>query len=113
MIEVYDDAGEPIRLPTIKEVCPRCHGNGKHINPSIDGHGIPADDECWDDDDFREMYFGGGYDVTCEECGGANVVDVIDESRCTPEQIAAYWRAVQDDIDDRHTCYMESRGWEQ
>jgi len=89
--DVTDDGDEvEITLPSRKEVCPRCHGNGTHVNPSIDGNGISTSDECWQDDDFREMYFGGGYDVTCEECGGNRVVDVVDESRCSGDELMAY-----------------------
>lgn len=91
-IEVWydDDDTEKMSLPTKMEVCPRCKGRGTHMNPNIDGHGISASDECWDDDDFREMYFGGGYDVVCEKCNGRNVVEVPDEDRMTPEQCEAW-----------------------
>lgn len=112
-VELYDDdCDEPIKLPTRKVVCPRCRGEGTHMNPAIDGNGISTDDECWQDDGFREMYFSGGYDVTCEECNGANVIDELDEEAAGPELVERYWRAVQDEMDDRHTRYMESRGWE-
>ena len=43
-ITVYDDDGNDVDLPSCKVVCPRCRGEGKHINPSIDGHGIAGDD---------------------------------------------------------------------
>jgi len=97
---LYDDEGGEQRLPARKAVCPRCRGNGTHMNPSIDGDGIAGDDECWEDDDFREMYFGGGYNVTCERCGGANVVDVLDEERI-PAQVLAQWEAQER---DRYEC---------
>lgn len=66
-------------LPTHNEVCPRCQGEGKHVNPSIDGHGITAGE--WDrdwDEDSRENYFSGVYDVPCHECKGLRVVKVVD-----------------------------------
>lgn len=56
------------------EICPRCQGEGKHVNPSIDGNGLSS--EYFDEmgDDFREDYFSGVYDVTCHECNGQRVV---------------------------------------
>jgi hypothetical protein len=108
-IIVWDDDGEPVRLPSIKVVCPRCDGEGKHMNPSIDGHGISGDDECWDDDDFREGYFGGRYDVTCYECKGANVVDEIDEEACTPAQLELWEKHLQCEYEDRLIAEGERR----
>jgi hypothetical protein len=67
-----------IFLPTKKEVCGRCHGEGKHVNPSIDGNGITGEEWSEWGDEERETYMSGGYDVTCEECDGANVVTVVD-----------------------------------
>jgi hypothetical protein len=85
---INDSEGLDIAIPARYEVCGRCHGTGKHVNPSIDGHGISGDDECWDDDDFRENYFGGLYDVTCQQCDGRNVVLIPDDESLTPEQAA-------------------------
>jgi hypothetical protein len=104
---VYVD-DEIVYLKTNKIVCPRCHGEGTHINPSIDGHGISGDDECWDDEDFRRMYFGGGYDVVCERCNGANVVDEVDEDANPPELLALWFDDLQAQADDAHMRWMES-----
>lgn len=98
---LYDDEGVQLtRLPTRMEVCPRCHGTGTHVNPSVDGAGISTSDECWDDDDFRSAYFGGVYDVTCEVCDGRNVVPVLDEDRIEP-QVLAQWEAQER---ERYEC---------
>lgn len=80
-IGFYNDEDEWITVRSEKQVCPTCHGEGKHVNRNIDGNGITAD-EWWNEwgDEEREMYMTGGYDVVCEECGGANVIDVADES---------------------------------
>jgi hypothetical protein len=102
-----DEDGDPFKIPACYTVCPRCHGNGKHVNPSIDGHGISGDDECWDDDDFREMYFGGGYDVTCEECDGVRVVLVVDEDRASAEQLAHYGKHQEAEWEDEAMARME------
>lgn len=57
------------------EVCPLCMGRGKHVNPSIDAHGLTRED--FDEDpDFEESYFRGDYDVRCNLCGGEKVVPV-------------------------------------
>lgn len=60
------------------EVCSTCCGTGKHVNPSIDSHGITASEwaEEWDEEG-REAYLSGAYDVTCYECGGSNVVPIL------------------------------------
>lgn len=71
---------EEIELPANYEICSTCLGEGSHVNPSIDSHGITMDE--WEnewDDESREMYLSGGYDVTCNECKGLRVVPVIDE----------------------------------
>jgi hypothetical protein len=70
-----------ILLPAKRVVCPRCDGSGTHVNPSIDGNGLTAEDFV-EDPDFRESYFSGVYDVRCERCDGNNVVDEIDEEEC-------------------------------
>lgn len=89
-----DDEGVEIEvvIPAKHEVCNRCEGRGTHVNPAIDGHGITSE-EWWGpdwDDDSREMYMTGGYDVPCYECGGKRVVLTPDEERCTPAQSHAY-----------------------
>lgn len=95
----YEDAnGDEVRVPARYEVCGRCHGKGTHVNPSIDGHGISAGDECWDDEQFTEMYFGGGYDVACSECGGQRVVLEPDEQDAQAEVLDAYYEH-RDEID--------------
>lgn len=70
-------------FPSKKEVCDRCGGCGTHVNSSIDGNGITGSE--WDDlgPEFQESYMAGHFDVRCEECHGANVVDVIDRAACT------------------------------
>lgn len=73
-----------VMLPAKRIVCPRCDGTGTHVNPNIDGHGI-SPDEFNQDPDFKEAYFRGDYDVTCEECHGRNVVEVVDWEALTPK----------------------------
>jgi hypothetical protein len=54
-------------------VCPICEGKGKYVNPSIDSHGLSAEDFA-EDPDFAEDYFRGTYDIVCKCCAGRNVV---------------------------------------
>jgi len=65
------------------KVCSVCNGRGKHVNPSVDAHGITAEE--WDRDwsyEGREMYMSGAYDVSCYECGGQRVVPEINIDPC-------------------------------
>ena len=85
-----DDDETEVALPTHFVVCPTCRGTGTHVNPSIDcgGRESPADEWFGFPDD--DPYLNGEYDVPCYGCDGNNVVARVDESRCTPEQLAAY-----------------------
>lgn len=77
----YNEEGEEVEAELIAKyvVCYRCDGEGKHVNPAIDGNGITPE-EFEHDPDFKEAYFAGHYDVTCEECGGKRVVlEAIDD----------------------------------
>lgn len=63
------------------EICGTCQGKGTHVNPSIDSHGLTAEDFA-EDPDFAENYLDGTYDQICNECGGKRVVpepEIIDE----------------------------------
>jgi hypothetical protein len=73
--EVIEDMWVKVKF----EVCPACEGHGRYVNPSIDAHGLSSEDFD-EDEDFRDNYFDGLYDVTCVLCHGANVVPVpLDE----------------------------------
>jgi hypothetical protein len=113
--EHVDDEGLEVvdELPGKYEVCGRCQGKGSHVNPSIDRNGITADE--WNgpdwDDESREMYTSGGYDVPCYECSGVRVVLVVDEERCNKELFTS-WRDDQEETsrsraEDRRTMWME------
>lgn len=88
-------------LPARYEVCWRCGGEGSHVNPNVDGHGITADEWAneWDEDQ-RETYMSGGYDVSCEECGGARVTLALDD-----EAIASG----SEELRDLHRAYMNQQ----
>ena len=100
-ITVEDDDGVEHTLPTTWVVCPTCGGNGKYVNPSIDAHGITADEwSNWDDED-REAYHSGGYDVTCEECNGRTTVLAVDEDNC-PKKLLDLYRGQQESLADMY-----------
>jgi hypothetical protein len=83
----YDDGGNAIEaeVPGRFEVCPRCQGRGRHVNPAIESHGITQED--FDaDPDFMKGYFSGRYDIDCERCDGKRVIAVADVAACTPAQ---------------------------
>lgn len=50
-------------------ICTLCGGDGCVVNPEIDAHGLTAEE--MEDDEFREAYFSGAYDETCQRCGGS------------------------------------------
>lgn len=93
-IETEDGELNKVALPTFMAVCGRCEGRGTHVNPSIDGNGLP--EEWVNDDDFMDDYRGGRYDVVCEECGGQNVIEMVDEENCLPELLEIYFEEMQE-----------------
>ena len=98
---------EEIELPTRWAVCPTGDGEGKHVNPSIDSHGLSRED--FDEDpDFEESYFAGHYDVPCYECGGRSTVRALDRDACTAEQLAA-WDKHQRDLAADRACEAAER----
>jgi hypothetical protein len=88
-IVIDDDDGIERELPTRWETCDVCDGKGTHVNPNIDRNGLTAEDFA-EDPDFREDYFSGRYDVSCNRCGGRKVVAVVDEDACEPEYLKIY-----------------------
>jgi predicted methyltransferase len=86
-----NDDGEEVEytLPARFGVCPTCNGKGHHVNPAIDCNGLTSED-FEDDPDFRESYFSGAYDQTCNECGGKRVVLEVDEDAAPKDVLAVY-----------------------
>lgn len=77
--DILDDEGidyEGTEVAFIWDVCPTCAGSGSHVNPSIDSHGLTAED-FHDDPDFAGDYIRGHYDVQCYNCHGRRVVPQI------------------------------------
>ncbi len=110
-VTVYDaeeDCDIETELPTRWGVCPTCNGNGTHVDPSIDCNGLTTEDFA-EDPDFREEYMAGRYDTTCYECGGRRVVPEIDEERCDPKLLKAYYDYQADLASYRAECAAERR----
>ena len=101
-----------IEFPAHYEVCSRCRGEGKHVNPSVDGHGI-GQEEFDEDPDFREAYFSGAYDVVCESCEGLRVVLVEDDYDTLSPELKAAHDALEkqwaDEAADARLSAMERR----
>lgn len=106
---ITDDSGNEVEhmLPSKREVCSRCDGEGSHLTPSIGEHAYSQEEfeESFSTDEEKEDYFkrGGIYDVACEVCDGENVEDVVDEEHCDPVLLKAYHKQQADEYSD----YME------
>ena len=99
-----------VELPKKKIVCPTCGGEGKHVNPSIDAHGLSRED--FDEDpDFARDYMSGVYDVPCYECRGNNVVDVLDEEALKhfDPELFKEWREWLDSAYETEAIYASER----
>ena len=81
-VDREDDNGELVatekEVSFHYEVCSVCNGRGQFVNPNIDRNGISDMDE-WDDEE-RDDYFSGGYDVVCGYCGGKAVEPVPNDT---------------------------------
>lgn len=103
-----DGDDEEVTFPCKLEVCSLCHGTGRHVNPSIDAHGISGE-EFYDDPEFAEEYMAGTYDVACYRCHGDNVWPVIDEQRASQESLARLDEYLNDRYDYIQECEAERR----
>ena len=101
-ITFFDDNDDEITLATKYEVCANCHGTGRTVNPSIDGHGLTNSDFS-EDPDFRESYFAGAYDITCQYCQGKRVLLAVDYDNNSASNLAAYEQHVKELCDALET----------
>ena len=98
-----------VKLPSIKMVCPDCHGEGTHTNRSIDGNGLTQRDLEFMDSEFSRSYMRGHYDVTCETCKGLRVLDVANEDAMSERLREAYYKAKEQIHRDEMEAYYEQR----
>ncbi len=69
-----------------KAVCPCCNGRGSTtFGWHSDDAAVFTQEDFDEDPDLRENLMGRSYDKVCPECKGDNVVDVLDEDRCSPD----------------------------
>ena len=105
-----------VYFPSKMVICPRCEGRGSHDHPAF-SNGITSSE--WNgpdwDDESRETYLSGGYDVSCSECAGLRVVAVPDVRRCSWAQrraLVEHRRALRDlardESSERWLRYAES-----
>ena len=73
-------------MPSDIVVCPRCNGRGRHVNPSIDGDGFTGEEWAEMDEDFKESYWNGNFDVICSVCNGLRITAKIATDRLNAEQ---------------------------
>lgn len=107
-LTITDEAGDDLVIPAKYAVCENCEGSGTHVNPSIDGHGLTAED--FDNDpEFREAYFAGRYDIRCHECRGDRVVLVPDYSQMDADEVRAVEAHYQSEAQYRAECAAERR----
>ena len=99
LTDTWDELGT---LPGAFQICPTCAGLGKHVNPSIDAHGI-SPDEFAEDPEFHQDYCHGVYDVVCYECQGAGRILEPDWKQLTETtqlalqgRIRSHWEYVQE-----------------
>lgn len=96
-----------ITLPAKRILCPVCEGAGSHVDPAVDGHGLTAED--LQDEEFREDYLAGVYDVPCEACIGEKVVLIPDETHLGKRIIKGIRRFEREQIQWRNDDYYERR----
>lgn len=99
---------EEVSVPMTFEVCSLCDGKGKHVNPSIDSHGISSD-EFDADPGFFEDYRSGTYDVQCYKCQGARVEPCVAWNRVSGVLRHRLQKHFQDLSDERREREAESR----
>ena len=73
-------------MPSDIVVCPRCNGRGRHVNPSIDGDGFTGEEWAEMDEDFKESYWNGHFDVVCSVCNGLRITAKIATDQLNAEQ---------------------------
>ncbi len=110
-LEVETSEGDLVELvlPTKFELCPRCRGEGSHVNPAIDGNGLTAEDFDEAGEDFRENYMAGVYDVACYKCQGKRVVAVPDMDKLTAAEKILWKDHVREEADYQAIVDAERR----
>jgi hypothetical protein len=101
-----------VEVSTHWAICPCCEGEGRVDNPAF-SNGISGEEWAneWDEDE-REAYMSGAYDVRCDECGGSGKVREPNLSSLTEEERKAYeehldaerYHALEREAEMRYGC---------
>lgn len=90
-----DHSGE-LTVQTKFEVCGQCEGSGTMVDPRVDAGGLSQED--FDEDpEFREDYFSGRYDMTCNQCKGQRVTPALIFPKAIQEAVEDFERDSWDD----------------
>lgn len=91
-------------MPTKWEICECCNGNGRMENPAF-SDGISGEEWAneWEQDE-REAYLSGAYDVRCDECEGTGKVKAPVLSSLNSEDRENY----EQYLEDKYQCERES-----
>ena len=99
------------KMPTKRELCWRCNGDGHHSNPAIDGNGISSDEwrNEWDEES-RHAYMSGRYDVRCEKCDGKCWVLAPDTEAADPVAFEDWvkWHEELDVMEREHAAEIRA-----
>jgi hypothetical protein len=108
----HNAEGEPysIEVRAVWQICGRCEGDGHHSNPAIDGNGITQSEWAEMDEEFREGYLSGQYDIRCEVCGGSGKLLCVDDDAFAKEFPKEYAEN-EKELEYERLCDAESR-WE-
>jgi len=84
---IYKDFYD-VSLPSRKDVCYRCSGNGSIANPVYDGMSVATivENDPYDETGFLTMYAKGDLNIVCDVCLGQNVIDSPDFDSFTKEE---------------------------
>jgi hypothetical protein len=99
-----NELAEERGLPTKWEICDSCHGEGTRAL-----RGMVVSNELLDDCEFMEDYMRGTYDTKCDDCHGDGKYKVVDEERCTPEQLAEWQESRREIAASNAESLMELR----
>lgn len=106
--EVLNDEGYEIQIkvPCHWEICGTCRGDGKHS-----AHLGAITSSEWDEWDYEEQetYMSGGYDRTCEDCGGSGKILTEDYDKLPKEDRERLEKQDRDEYLYRQECEAERR----
>lgn len=110
-IEIVDGAGEVVEMlvSAVWEICDECSGEGHVDNPAF-SNGISGEE--WNhewDEESREAYLSGAYDVRCDKCKGSGKFLAPNLDELSDEERAGYEKRQQDEADYQWLRAQERR----